>query len=102
MIEQAKDVDVFRFHAAAGTRVAAEVIAARRGSALDSLLTLYNSDGRILATNDDARVGPNGELSSDSLIEYTIPAEGDYFLALVDAQDLAGPAHVYRLRIYAK
>jgi Bacterial pre-peptidase C-terminal domain len=90
-IAQAQDVDVFRFEGKAGQRVVCEVLAARHGSALDSLLTLYDADGRQVASNDDAAG------SSDSLLEVALPRDGVYFLCLQDAHDQGGPAHVYRL-----
>jgi hypothetical protein len=64
-IEQGKDVDLFRFEGKEGQRITMEVFAARYGSALDSLLTLYDGDGRILASCDDI----SG--TSDSRLEVT-------------------------------
>ena len=48
-----QDVDVFRFEGRAGQRVVAEVLAARLGSPVDSFLTVYDAQGRVLAANDD-------------------------------------------------
>jgi hypothetical protein len=90
-IERPQDVDVFRFEGKAGQRVIFEVLAARHGSALDSLLTLYDADGRQLASNDDTAT------SIDSHLETVLPREGVYYISLMDAHDQGGPAHVYRL-----
>ncbi len=92
-IGQPQDVDVFRFEGQAGQRIVCEVLAARHGSGLDSILTLYNSAGRIVATNDDF-----GD-STDSRIDVTLPEAGTYYLSLSDAHDQGGPAHVYRLTV---
>jgi hypothetical protein len=92
-ISQPQDVDVFKFEGQAGQRIICEVLAARHGSALDSLLTLYTSAGKIVASNDD-----HGG-STDSRIEVTLPEAGTYYLSLSDAHDQGGPAHVYRLVI---
>ena len=54
----------------AGQRLVCEVLAARHGSALDSLLTLYDADGRQVATNDDTAG------STDSRLEVTLPRDG--------------------------
>jgi hypothetical protein len=91
VIERPKDVDVFRFEGKAGQKVVAEVFAARHGSGLDPILTLYSAAGQVLATNDDF----GGTL--DSRVEFTLPAAGAYFLAVQDAHDLGGPPNVYRL-----
>jgi hypothetical protein len=90
-VDQAQDVDVFRFRGQAGERLVFEVLAARYGSALDSILTMSDSEGRTLATNDDA------DASGDSRLEVTLPAAGTYYLSVMDAHDDGGPAHVYRL-----
>jgi hypothetical protein len=92
-IDQPQDVDVFRIEGQAGQKLVCEVLAARHGSALDSILTLYNAAGRVVATNDD-----HGG-SADSRIEVALPEAGAYYLSLQDAHDQGGPAHVYRLVI---
>jgi hypothetical protein len=91
LIERPRDVDVFRIEGKAGQKLVLEVFAARHGSALDSLLTLYDADGQQVATNDDA----NGSL--DSRLEVTLPKSGTFYLSLIDAHDTGGPAHVYWL-----
>lgn len=93
VIASPQDVDVYRLEGRAGQRVTFEVLAARLGSAVDSILTLYDAAGRIVASNDDH----NG--SADSRLELTLPHSGPYYLSLMDAHDLGGPAHIYRLRI---
>src|SRR5439155_9242842 len=91
MVSRPKDVDVFRFDGRAGRRLVFEVLAARHGSALDSILTLYDAAGREVASNDDT---PG---SVGSRLEVTVPRDGVYYLSLIDAHDQGGPAHVYRL-----
>jgi hypothetical protein len=93
LIQHPRDVDVFRFDGKAGQKVICEVLAARHGSALDSILTLYDAQGNELASNDDS-----GE-TTDSRMEVTLPRAGPYYLSLIDAHDQGGPAHVYRLVI---
>lgn len=90
------NVDVFSLSGAAGQRLVAEIFAARHGSALDSILTLYDESGRILAVSDDQ----SG--TTDSRLEITLPAAGRYFLGLQDAHDRGGPAHPYRLVVQGK
>ena len=85
-----RNVDVFAFTAQSGQRLTAEVIARRRGSALDGILTLYDAQLNVIAIADDAQ-------GVDPLLEFAIEENGRYFLSLQDAHDQGGPAHVYRL-----
>jgi hypothetical protein len=92
-VGQPQDVDVYRFEGRAGQAVVCEVFAARHGSALDPVLTLYDASGRQLAVCDDL---PD---STDARIEATLPRDGAYFLSVIDAHDTGGPLHVYRLTV---
>jgi hypothetical protein len=91
VIERPRDVDVFRMEGKAGQKLLLEVLAARHGSGLDSLLTVYDVDGREVASNDDM------EGSVDSRLEVTLPRDGVYYASVIDAHDQGGPEHVYRL-----
>jgi hypothetical protein len=95
-ISQNQDVDVFRFEGKAGQVVVIEVLAARRGSALDSILLLHDADGKLIASNDD-HAG-----STDSLLEIKLPRTGAYFVTVMDAHDSGGVMHVYRLTVTVK
>jgi hypothetical protein len=89
-IDPAEDVDMFRFRGKAGQTLVFDLLAARLGSPLDSILSLQDSTGRELAVNDDF----NGK---DSLLAFTVPADGDYFLVLRDLNNQGGSDHQYRL-----
>lgn len=92
-IQEPRDVDVFRLSGQAGQHVTLEIEAARLGSALDSVVTLYDAQGRIMAVSDD-----HGD-SVDSRLEHVLPSAGDYFVAVIDANDRGGPVHLYRLLV---
>ena len=92
-IGEPNDVDVFRFTGQKDERIVAAVTAARQGSSLDGILTLYNSAGQILATSDDSEAGP------DPLLNARLPADGRYFLSLIDAHDRGSAMHVYLLSL---
>lgn len=94
-MQNAQDVDVFVFDVPAGKTLKAELLAAKHGSALDGILSLYDSQMRVLVRCDDV-----GELR-DPRIEFKVPAAGRYFIALQDAFDYGGPLHPYRLVITA-
>jgi hypothetical protein len=93
VIDPAQDVDVYRFEGKSGQKITLEVLAAQLGSPLDSHLTLYDSRGQVLATNDDFRG------NKDSTIEATLPRDGVYFVALIDVHEQGGALFVYRLQL---
>src|SRR5207244_3159492 len=91
-IQRQTDVDVFRFEGKKGQKVFAEVLASRHGSPLDAMLTLHDAKGQQLAFNDD--FAPEHR---DAKIKLTLPADGVYYLSLIDAHDMGSNLHVYRL-----
>ncbi len=92
-IQSPRDVDVFAYEAKAGESLACEVLAARLGSPLDSILTIYDGQTHVIGTNDDAAGG------HDSKLQVTFPADGVYYLVVLDAHDRGGPNYVYHLAI---
>ncbi len=85
-LEALDDFDYFSFSAAAGQVARLEVFAERLlpKSPLDSFLSLGDADlDKILTSNDDSF--STGERSFDSIIDFSIPAEGEY---IVKVQDL--------------
>ena len=95
-VDRPRDVDVFEFEGKAGQKVTLEVIAARYGSPLDSILTVYTEAGVQIANNDDA------EGSVDAKLEVTLPAAGKYLAVLMDAHDTGSAIHAYRLVMEGK
>jgi hypothetical protein len=89
------DVDCFRFEGKAGQRVVVEIFAARHGSALDAILTLYDERGQKVAEKD------SGD-GVDPRLELALPRAGAYFVCIQDAHDQGGATHVYRLLIRGK
>ncbi len=86
-----KDVDVFKISGRAKKTVVVDVVAARAGSLLDGLLTLYDVKGRVLATSDDS------SSSRDPQLRFQLPVDGVYFLALQDASDHGTTWHTYEI-----
>jgi murein DD-endopeptidase MepM/ murein hydrolase activator NlpD len=86
------DMDYFAFTGNAGDTIIADINAGVYGSWLDSVLFLLDSDGATeLASNDDATSG-----SLDSLIGYTLPHDGTYYLKVRDySHPSAGSADYY-------
>ncbi len=92
-IEASKDVDLYRFEGKAGQKITVEINAARLGSTLDALVTLYDGEGRILASHDDAAT------HSDPILDAKLPTDGVYYVGVIDANDEGGPTYLYRLSL---
>lgn len=90
-IKGERDVDVFAFAGKKGDKVTVEVQAARFGSPLDGFSMLHDADRKLLASSDDA----GG--SADPALAVTLPADGTYYVSLIDAHDLGGANFGYRL-----
>lgn len=86
------DVDCFRFTATKGQVLALEVVAARLGSPLDAVLSVLDTTGKELATNDDAR-------GRDAALTFTAPEAGEYIARISDLTGRADETFGYRLHI---
>jgi hypothetical protein len=94
-IHQQRDVDVFQIDGKEGDLLVAETIAARRGSALDPLLSLYDERGQLLTQSDDQ---PEHR---DAILRFKLPP-GKVFLTLMDALDRGSAGHPYLLQLRAE
>ncbi|MFZ4081052.1 MAG: PPC domain-containing protein, partial [Pirellula sp.] len=83
--------DYYQIHLAANASVSVDCIAERIGSTMDSVLRIWDAQGKLLVQADDR------ESSTDSLVRFRAPADGDYLVELVDNR-FAGDGR-YRLRI---
>lgn len=100
-VDRPDDWDVFRFEGRAGQEIVAEVTARRLESPLDSVLELFDAADKGLALNDDHedKFDDLRTHHADSLIRFTLPADGTYYVRLGDAQHHGGPEYAYRLRL---
>ena len=100
-IDRPDDWDLFRFEGRAGQEIVAEVSARRLESPLDSVLELCDAADKRLAFNDDHedKFDDLRTHHADSLIRFTVPEDGVYYLRLGDAQCHGGPEYAYRLRL---
>lgn len=89
----ATDLDYFKFAGKAGQRVLADCRAMRIDSRLDATVELYNAAGRKLAT-------AHNNLRRDALLDFTLPADGDYFVKLFDLTYGGSNDHFYRLSLH--
>jgi hypothetical protein len=89
-MEAKGDVDVFRVSLKAGTRLRAEVFAARFQSTLDAILTVYDGRFAVVSAVDDS-------VGRDPMLEVAVEEGGEYFVAVGYANDLAASTHEYVL-----
>jgi len=94
-IAPAGDVDFFAVDARRGQQLVIDVDARSLTppSPLDTVVTLFDSTGRQLAENDDAQG------STDSLLRFTIPADGRYIFRVRSFDGKGGPDYVYRATV---
>lgn len=94
VIQDANDVDVFRFEGKAGDKISAKTLSSQYGSILDPIITVFDAKGHVLKTRDDAK-------NLDAELTVTLPGDGDYFLAINDAHERGGATYTYAIQISA-
>ena len=92
IIQEKGDVDFFKFTATKGGVFDFKVHARSLRSPLDSVLSIHDAKGGQIAANDD-QGGP------DSVQRWTVPADGDYFVAVKDQLGRGGPLFTYRVEV---
>ncbi|WP_339908892.1 PPC domain-containing protein [Symmachiella dynata] len=90
----AGDIDFFKFPATKGQRLIIECRAKRIDSRMDATLELYDPNGRRVAFS-------RNEMRGDPLIDYTIPADGEYLLRVYDFLYQGNNDYIYRLLVHA-
>jgi hypothetical protein len=93
-IDQAGERDVYSFKAVAGDLVRLESFAARLGALTDTVLSLRDPSGKLIASNDD-------DLSHDSRIVAKLLESGIYKVEVRDKRGNGGPFHNYRIEVDA-
>ncbi len=91
-IEVGGDIDEYQFTAKRDQRVVIECWANRIDSQLRAVLELYDSAGKRLGTN-------RGYFGIDPLIDFAVPADGEYSIRVYDLTYTGGGNHIYRLDI---
>ncbi len=105
--------DFFKLTGKAGQRVICICQAGRIDSKLKSVLELYDASGLIPPPAAGAPATPTpqtilsgrrlaiakGATRRDAVLDVTLPADGDYFLKLIDSVYAGGNDHFYRLTI---
>jgi len=101
-IDAPGDVDYYYiFSAEEKQQLVIETYARRLDSPMDSILTVFDANGRQLAENDDTKDDSEGLIThhSDSRLDQTFATAGDYVVAVADIQGKGGDEYAYRLTI---
>lgn len=88
------DRDFFRFTGKAGARLLVDCQARRIDSRFDPMLVLYDQAGQELASAHDGS-------HRDTLLDYTLPGDGEYVVEVRDFVYSGGGDYFYRLVIGA-
>lgn len=92
-LQQSGETDRFEFEAKAGQVLVFDAAAKSIGSKADLVLTLSDSHGKVLASN-------NGfEQSPDPFLTYRVEADGTYRLTVAELVLGASPEHFYRVAV---
>ena len=96
-----KTVHYYKFTGKKNQKICLEVFAKRLGSPLDSVLRLYDSKGKILASNDDFKRSNIGLAThhADSYLVYKLPEDGVYYFDIMDVARAGGEAYSYRIEL---
>ena len=91
-VGQPKDIDRFKFKSDKDQKLVCEVAAASFGSKLDPLLILTDTNGTVIAQNDDAT-------GADARVEFEAKKDTEYLVAIRDLTQRGGDRFGYRLLI---
>lgn len=86
------DRDFFQFAAKKGERLLVDCQARGIDSRLDAMLVLYDADGNELASAHDGS-------HNDTLLDFTVPEDGQYIVEVHDFIYAGGPDYFYRLLV---
>lgn len=91
----------FELNASPDKPVAIEVFARRLGSPLDSLVKIFDVNGKVVAVNDDHQRPKIGTIlqNADSYILFKAPEKGRYIVELSDTTGVGGKEYFYHLRV---
>ena len=91
-LSAAGDVDTYQFRGQAGEEAVFQPIAASLGSPLESVLTLRDTEGQVLARAGEFSRNP------EAILTAKLPADGWYTIAISDLERKGGWNYFYRLR----
>lgn len=90
-----RSADYYKLALKKGQRVLIHCWAIRLGSKLDAKLTLFNPEGNEIFNNNDY-------VGRDPMLDFTAPADGEYFVSVADQTWLGAQGYVYRMKVSGK
>ena len=93
VLQKERDIDLFRVEGKKGQELSVTILAAKLGSPADVMLTLYGSNKQIVKIVDDS------DMSADPAFTIKLPADGTYYITVMEANDLGGAQFGYRLLV---
>jgi len=91
VLQEAGDRDNFKFTAKKGQKFRFRSYANKIGTPVDTVLYIYDAAGKQVGSSDDA------DGASDSRIDFTAAADGEYFVMIRDMLDRGGEDFIYRI-----
>lgn len=81
---QSPDQDLFKFIGKTGDIISVLCTTKGLGSDLDSVLDIHDSNGNLIAYNDQNGLAPGEYAQGDSFIQMVLPADGTYYIVVYD------------------
>ncbi len=103
--DRAGDVDWYRLKLDAGQKVRLETVAHRfLRSPVDTVLQVFDSQGKLLAENDDDPLDPGYECfhdykTTDSELTFAAPAAGEFLVRITEQANAGGERAMYRFTV---
>ncbi|MEX1230816.1 MAG: hypothetical protein WEB58_11280 [Planctomycetaceae bacterium] len=91
--DSATDLDYYKFTAAAGQRILFECSAKTIDSRMQPRLEIHTLQGRRLAH-------ATADIMRDPLLDFTVPADGEYLVKIYDVVYAGSADHFYRLSVH--
>lgn len=95
ILQQPGDIDYFKFSAKKGQTYRVLSFANKIGTPVDTVIYIYDATGKQIGSNDDA------DGSSDSRLDFAVPADGEYVIGVRDMLDRGGKDFGYRIETEA-
>ncbi len=96
VIDAAGEQKRYRVHVGKGEALRVRVRAAGMNSSMDAVVGVEDAKGKVLASANSS-AGPTGV--ADPSLDWSAPAEGDYFVTIRDLYHKGGPGYFYRVEI---
>ncbi|MEC7564427.1 MAG: NF038122 family metalloprotease [Planctomycetota bacterium] len=84
ILEPDADVDLYRINLQAGSTINVDTDTDAYTTAVNTYIRIFDADGVTLSANDNA-AAPGEDPGTDSYLQFTAPADGDYYIGVSGA-----------------